>query len=60
MAEDKQALLRAALVGLVGADGREELEAMEVTIRTLPAPATDKAVTIDAIHALLATLPQED
>lgn len=49
--------LRAALVGLVGVDGREELEAMEAMMRLLPAPAADKAVTIDAIHALIATLP---
>lgn len=30
---------------------------MEVTMRLLPAPAEDKAVSINAIHALLATLP---
>ena len=50
-------LLRPALVGLVGADGREELQTMEATMRLLPAPAEDKAVSINAIHALLATLP---
>lgn len=50
--------LRAALVGLVGADGKAELEAMEVFLRNLPATlAADKAVSIDAIHALLETLP---
>ena len=49
--------LRAALVGLVGVDGAEELRQMEVTMRLLPAPAEDKAVSINAIHALLATLP---
>lgn len=52
-------ILRAALVGLVGVDGREELEAMEAVMRLLPAPAADKAVTIDAIHALIATLPEK-
>ena len=51
------ALLRAALVGLIGADSAEELRQMEVTMRLLPAPAEDKAVSINAIHALLATLP---
>jgi hypothetical protein len=49
--------LRAALVGIVGVDGRAELERMEVVMRMMPAPAEDKARTIDAIHALLATLP---
>jgi hypothetical protein len=48
--------LRTALVGIVGVDGRAELERMEVVMRTMPAPAEDKARTIDAIHALLATL----
>lgn len=28
---------------------------MELVMRTIPAPAEDKAATIDAIHALLAT-----
>ena len=50
--------LRAALVGLVGVDGREALNAMEAMMRLLPAPAADKAVTIDAIHALISTLPK--
>ena len=50
-------MLRAALVGLVGADTADELKAMEATMRMLPAPEADKAVTINAIHALIATLP---
>lgn len=50
--------LRAALVGVIGADG-PELEVMEAVIRAAIAPAEDKAVSIDAIHALLATLPKE-
>lgn len=50
-------VLRAALVNLVGVDGRHELEEMEVTLRALPGPAADKAAAIDGIHALLATLP---
>jgi hypothetical protein len=56
-AEKNIALLRAALVGLIGADSEQELRQMEVTMRLLPAPAEDKAVSINAIHALLATLP---
>lgn len=47
--------LRAALVGLVGVDGAADLQQMEVVMRLMPAPAEDKAATIDAIHALLAT-----
>lgn len=49
--------LRTALVKIVGVDGRDELEQMEVVMRLMPAPAEDKAATVDAIHALLATLP---
>lgn len=56
---DEARTLRAALVGLVGADGRAELEQMEAVMRLMPAPAADKAATIDAIHALLATLDEE-
>jgi hypothetical protein len=54
--ERQRARLRAALVGLVGVDGKDELEQMEAVMRLTPAPAQDKAVTIDAIHALIATL----
>lgn len=54
-AEADIALLRSALVGLVGADSEAELRDMEAAMRLLPAPAEDKAVTINAIHALLAT-----
>jgi hypothetical protein len=46
--------LRSALFGLVGC-ADEELETMEITIRSIPAPMEDKAVSIDAIHALIAT-----
>ena len=55
-AEADIATLRAALVGLVGADGKAELEQMEAALRSMPVPLTDKAASIDAIHALLATL----
>lgn len=48
-------LLRSALVGVVGVDGRSDLEQLEVVMRLMPAPAADKAATVDAIHALIAT-----
>lgn len=51
--------LRAALVGLVGVDGRSELEQLEAAMRLMPAPAEDKAATSDAIHALIASAPRE-
>lgn len=57
---DSECLLRSALVQVVGVDGRDELEAMEAFIRLTPAPAADKAATIDAIHALITTLPKDD
>jgi len=47
--------LRAALVGLVDVDGKAELEQLEAAMRLMPMPAEDKAKTIDAIHALIAT-----
>lgn len=50
------AMLRAALVGLIGADSEQDLRQMEATMRLLPAPDADKAVSINAIHALLATM----
>ena len=56
-AECDIAMLRAALVGLIGADTEQELREMEATMRLLPAPEADKAVSINAIHALLATMP---
>jgi len=54
-AEADAAMLRAALVGLIGADSEQELRQMEAAMRVLPAPDADKAVSINAIHALLAT-----
>ena len=50
------AMLRTALAGLVGADGEDELRQMEVAMQLLPVPDADKAVSINAIHALLATM----
>ncbi|WP_421179296.1 hypothetical protein [Aeromonas enteropelogenes] len=51
------ALLRAALIGLIGAETEAELRQMEVIMRTLPVPDADRAASINAIHALLATMP---
>ncbi len=58
-AESDIALLRNALVGLVGADGREELEKMEAYIRSSACIEDDRAVSVNTIHALLKTLPGE-
>lgn len=49
--------LRAALIGLVGAGTEQELQQMEAALQLLPAPDEDKAVSVNAIHALLATMP---
>lgn len=57
-AEADISLLRKALIGLIGAETRKELEPMEAMVRALPAPEQDKAVSINAIHALLATMPE--
>ncbi len=58
--EEERNALRAALVGVVGVDGRKELEQMEGLLRLMQVPMADKAASIDAIHALLATLPKEE
>lgn len=59
-AEANITLLRSALAGLIGADTEDELRQMEATMRLLPAPEADKAVSINAIHALLATMPPNE
>ena len=56
-AEADLTLLRNALAGLVGASDKAELEQMELAVRVLPAPEADKIASLNAIHALLATLP---
>lgn len=55
-AESDTAMLRTALVGLIGADSEQELRQMGATMLLLPAPDSTKAVIINAIHALLATM----
>ena len=44
--------LRAALAGLVGASSKEELDAMEIGVRSLPGCDEDRAAALNAIHAL--------
>ena len=51
------AMMRSALVGLIGADTEAELRQMETIMWTLPMPDADRAASINAIHALLATMP---
>lgn len=48
--------VRKALANLVGADGKEELDGLELAVRSQSAPASDKAAMIDAIDALRDTL----
>jgi len=52
---EKYKLVREALVGIVGTDDTEELKVMEAAVRNADLPKRDKAVTIDAIHALQET-----
>jgi hypothetical protein len=58
--ENERDRLRSALVALVGVDGLDDLEQMEGVMWLMPAPAQDKAAMIDAIHALMATLPAQE
>lgn len=52
-------LLRSALAGIVGASEPDELRKIEVVMRSFPAPEQDKAVTLNAIHALIATASKQ-
>lgn len=56
-AEADIAILRSALTGLIGAESETELRQMELAIRSMPVPDADKAVSINAIHALIKTTP---
>jgi len=55
-AEADIALLRDALVGMIGVDTERELQELAATMRVMQVPDADKAVSLNAIHALLATL----
>jgi hypothetical protein len=52
-AEARIEKLRKALVGLVGAETKEELEVMLSTTRVMPGIEEDRVVAINAIQALL-------
>lgn len=47
--------LRSALSNLIGASTIEELKAIELILRTTPAPEADKIAAINAIHVLMET-----
>lgn len=53
--EEINGKLRSALVGLVGADNKAELEAMEWTLRAAHVPESDKVGMINAIRAIIET-----
>lgn len=42
---------------MVGSSEKAELEQMELAVRVIPAPEADRIANLNAIHALLATLP---
>lgn len=48
--------LRKALMDLVGASTKEELESMEITLRAMPGIERDKIAAINAIQVLLETM----
>lgn len=48
--------LRNALADFVGASTKEELEAMELVLRSTPAVGSDKIVALNAIHVLIETI----
>jgi len=50
--------LRTALEELVGAASKDELEKMELILRLAAVPMADKTAAINAIHALLETMPE--
>ena len=52
-AEVTFAKLKAALIGLVGASEKDELEKMEMLIRVAPVPDADKVGMLNAIHVLI-------
>lgn len=56
-AEARIERLRKALAGLIGAETKEELEAMEAAMRMMPGIEADKIAGINAIHALLSEVP---
>lgn len=59
-AEARIERLRKALAGLIGAETKEELEAMEAAMRMMPGIEADKIAGINAIHALLSEVNSSD
>lgn len=57
--DEKIMQLRSALIGLVGSENKEELEAMEAVTRTAMAagtvPQKDGTAMLNAIHAIIDT-----
>ena len=51
--ERKVEKLKNALIGLIGASTKKELEEMEIAMRIMPAPEADKIAAINGINALL-------
>ena len=51
-AEQKIKRLRSALIALVGAETKEELDQMEFVLRSTQAPYSDKVAALDAISAI--------
>ena len=49
--------LRAALVGMIGADGREELGQMRSIVALTAPSGTERDIALAGIDALIATLP---
>ena len=47
--------LRKALADMVGASNKEDLEEMELALRSMPGIEQDKVVALNAIHVLLET-----
>lgn len=50
--ERKIELLKKALIGLVGADKKEELDEMEIIMRSAEIPNADKVNMVNAIDAI--------
>jgi hypothetical protein len=54
-AEQQISVLRSALVGLLGVDGKNDLIQMKTHIQNFPDTEPNKAVSLNAINALLDT-----
>jgi len=55
-AEEDIKKLRSALSEFIGANTREELESMELIMRTITVSERDRILALNAIHALLDTI----